>query len=77
MDTWSLTPKWPIGMDLNELAEELQTADPDLPPAEAAFVKTVKAAHAQLTAGEIDRQEYQTRVRAASDQYRSAVDDGS
>lgn len=77
MDTWSLPPKCPTGMDLNELAEELQTADPDLPPPEATFVKTVKAAHAQLTAGEIDRQEYQMQVRTASNQYRSAVDDGS
>lgn len=72
-----LTLESPTEMDTKELAEELQTANPNLPHAEVEFMKTVKAAQAKLKAGEIDRQEYQTRVRAASNQYRSAADDGS
>lgn len=75
MDTWLLTSKYPLGMDVTELAKELQTANPDLPSAEAEFMKAANAAQAEFNAGEIDRQEYQTRIRTASNQYRSTVDD--
>lgn len=61
-------------MDITELATELQSADPDLPPAEAAFIATVEAAQAELEAGEISQEEYYERVATASDRYRSRTD---
>lgn len=56
----------PLGMDVTELAKELQTANPDLPSAEAEFMKAANAAQAEFNTGEIDRQEYQTRIRTAT-----------
>jgi hypothetical protein len=60
-------------MDVSELAEELRSDDPDLPPAEAAFVEAVEAARAALDAGELTSEEYHQRVASASDRYRRAA----
>lgn len=59
-------------MDVNELAEELRTDDPELPQAETEFIEAVEAAKRELEAGEIDREEYEERVARASDRYRRA-----
>lgn len=60
-------------MDVEELAEELRTDDPELPPAEAEFVEAVEVAQAKLDAGELTPDEYHARIAAASDRYRGAV----
>lgn len=64
----------PNTMDIDELAEELRTDDPELPPAEAEFIEAVEAAKSKLDAGEIDRDEYHERVARASSRYRRAAD---
>ncbi|MDL5362289.1 hypothetical protein [Halalkalicoccus sp. NIPERK01] len=61
-------------MDVTELAAELRTGDPDLPPAEAAFVEAVETTKELFDAGEIDREEYHDRIATASDRYRDATD---
>lgn len=60
-------------MDVTELAAELRTDDPDLPPAEAAFVEAVDTTKELFDAGEIDREEYRDRIAAASERYRNAM----
>jgi hypothetical protein len=62
-------------MDVEELAEELRTDDPELPPAEAEFVEAVEAAKAKLDADELTHGEYHDRIARASDRYRGAVDE--
>lgn len=64
----------PNTMDIDELAEELRTDDPELPPAEAEFIEAVEAAKSKFDAGEIDRDEYHERVARASSRYRRAAD---
>lgn len=61
-------------MDIEELATELQSSDPDLPPEEAAFVETIEDARAALDLGEISQDEYYERVARASERYRDATD---
>lgn len=61
-------------MDTTELAAELQSADPELPPDETAFIEAVENAQAALEAGEIGQGEYYERVMAASEQYRDTTD---
>lgn len=60
-------------MNVEELAEELRTDDPELPPAEAEFVEFVEAAKTKLDAGELTRDEYHARIVTASDRYRGAA----
>lgn len=60
-------------MNVEELAEELRTDDPELPYAEAEFVEAVEAAKAKLDAGKLTRDEYHERIAAASDRYRGAA----
>lgn len=61
-------------MDCTELAAELGSDEPDLPPDEAAFVEAIENARMKLAADEITREEYYERIRDASDRYRSSVD---
>lgn len=61
-------------MDCTELAAELGSDDPDLPPDEAAFVEAVEAAQARLAADEITHEEYYELIRDASDRYRDAAE---
>lgn len=63
-------------MDTTDLAAELGSDDPDLPPAETAFIDAVETAREKLASGEISREEYDERVRTASDRYRSATSSG-
>lgn len=60
-------------MDVEEIAEELRTDDPELPPAEAEFVEAVEAARTKLDAGELTPDGYHERIATASDRYRGAV----
>ncbi|WP_122089291.1 hypothetical protein [Halalkalicoccus subterraneus] len=60
-------------MDTTHLAAELGSDDPELPPAEAAFIDAVETAQAKLATDEITREEYDERIRTASDRYRSAT----
>lgn len=61
-------------MDITALTAELQSADPDLPPEEAAFIEAVEAAQTERAAGEISQDEYYERVATASDRYRHTMD---